>query len=209
MLEPDVTITDYLLSLICALFAWWCWRQRADAWGWYVVFFITLSLASLFGGTVHGFIPNGWLSEVLWCGVLLSLGGTAIAMWGITTTLMCSAATRRVVLAIVAVLALVYAAVVISGVRTFALSIVAYLPAAIGMLVAYVHHRQYSGWWRSGIVGVLLTFVAAGVQVGQVALHPVWFNHNALYHLIQAIALFGIVRAAGGRITGGPHAAGQ
>ena len=59
------------------------------------------------------------------------------------------------------------------------------------------------------IIGVVLTFVAAGVQVGEIALHPQWFNHNALYHLIQVIALFGIARAAGGRIAEGQHAAGQ
>lgn len=209
MLEPDVTLTDYLLSLLCAVFAGWCWRRRAAAWRWYVAFFCTLSLASLLGGTVHGFIPSGRWSDLLWCGVLLSLGGTAVAMWGITTTLLCRDATRRPAMAVVAVLAAVYAAAVIGGVRGFAVSIVAYLPAAIGMLVAYVHHRRHPGHWNAGIFGVLLTFVAAGIQVGQVALHPTWCNHNALYHLIQAIALFGIARAAGGRLPGDPRAAGQ
>jgi hypothetical protein len=209
MLEPDVTLTDYVLSLICVVFAWWCWRRRADAFRWYVVFFITLSLASLFGGTVHGFVPTGPWSEWLWCGVLFSLGGTAIAMWGITTALGCSPAIARRVMSVVAVLAVVYVTVVVSGVREFWITIVAYLPAAVGMLVAYVRHRHHPGPWRWGIIGVVLTFVAAGVQVGHVALHPVWFNHNALYHLIQSIALFGIARAAGGRITGEPHAVGQ
>lgn len=209
MLEPDVTLTDYFLSLICAVFAWWSWRRRADACRWYVVFFISLSLASLLGGTVHGFVPAGPWSEWLWCGVLLSLGGTAVAMWGITTDLGCSPAVARVVMGVVALLAVVYVSVVVSGMREFWITIVAYLPAAIGMLVVYVRHRRRAGSWWWGISGVVLTFVAAGVQVGQVALHPVWFNHNALYHLIQAIALFGIARAAGGRVTGGPHAVGQ
>ncbi|MGH7254227.1 MAG: DUF6962 family protein, partial [Nitrospirales bacterium] len=31
---------------------------------------------------------------------------------------------------------------------------------------------------------------AAAVQVGQVALHPLYFDLNALYHLIQAVAFF-------------------
>ena len=209
MLEPDVTITDYLLSLACVAFAWWCWRRRADAYRWYVVFFITLSLASLFGGTVHGFIPSGPWSELLWCGVLLSLGGAAVAMWGITATLGFSPVFARWVMGGVALLAALYLSVVIGGFRDFWISIVAYLPPAIGMLVVYVRHRRYPGAWWSGIIGVVLTFVAAGVQVGEFALHPQWFNHNALYHLIQVIALFGIARAAGGRIAGGQHAIGQ
>ena len=209
MLEPDVTITDYLLSLACAGFAGWCWRRHADAHRWYVVFFITLSLASLFGGTVHGFITSGPWSELLWCGVLLSLGGTAVAMWGITTALGFSPAIARWMMGAVVLLALLYLSVVIGGLREFGLAIMAYLPPAIGMLVVYVRHRHHPGAWWSGIIGVLLTFVAAGVQVGEIALHPTWFNHNALYHLIQVMALFGIARAAGGRITGGFHAAGQ
>lgn len=209
MLEPDVTITDYLLSLACVGFAWWSWRRRATAHRWYVVFFITLSLASLLGGTVHGFVPSGPWSDLLWCGVLFSLGGTAVSMWGITMSLGGNLAVRQVVMGIVAMLAVVYVGVVLSGTRAFWVSIVAYLPAAIGMLVAYIRLRHQAGPWRWGIVGVLLTFVAAGVQVGQVALHPHWFNHNALYHLIQAIALFCIARAAGGRIAEGNHAIGQ
>jgi len=32
--------------------------------------------------------------------------------------------------------------------------------------------------------------VAAAVQQARIALHPNYFNHNALYHLLQAIALF-------------------
>lgn len=210
MLEPDVTVTDYVLSLVCAIFAWWCWRRRADAHLWYVVFFITLCLASLFGGTVHGFVPTGPWSEALWCAMLLSLGGTAVAMWGIAMSLgWCRRSTHRVVMSVVALCAVVYLGAILSGVRAFEISIMAYLPAALAMLMVYVGRRHQAGPWRWGIIGVLLTFVAAGVQVGQVALHPQWFNHNALYHLIQVIALFAIARAAGARITERPHAIGQ
>ena len=208
MLEPDVTITDYLLSLACAIFAWWCWRRRADAHLWYIVFFITLCLASLFGGTVHGFVPSGPWSDGLWCGVLLSLGGTAVAMWGITTELGCGPSTRRIVMRVVVFCAVIYLGAVLSGAREFWISFIAYLPAAVGMLVVYARRRRQAGPWRWGIIGVLLTFVAAGVQVGHVALHPQWFNHNALYHLIQVIALFAIARAAGARTTESPHATG-
>lgn len=208
MLEPDVTITDYVLSLECAIFACWCWRRRADAHLWYSVFFITLCLASLFGGTVHGFVPTGPWSEVLWCAVLVSLGGTAVAMWGITTELGCNPSTRRIAMRMVAFGALIYLGVVLSGARAFWITFIAYLPAAVGILVVYISRwRQVGPWWW-GIAGVLLTFVAAGVQVGHVALHPQWFNHNALYHLIQAVALFAIARAAGARTTESPHAMG-
>ena len=100
------------------------------------------------------------------------------------------------------------AGVVLSGAREFWLTLTAYLPAAVGILVVYVSRwRQVGPWWW-GIIGVLLTFIAAGVQVGHVALHPQWFNHNALYHLVQAVALFAIARAAGARTAENPHALG-
>jgi hypothetical protein len=208
MLEPDVTITDYLLSLASVGFAWWSWRRSGDARCWYVAFFISLALASLLGGTVHGFIPSGILSTWLWGSVLLSLGGTAVTMWGIASALACPPRLRRDVMGAVALLAVVYAVVVLAGWRPFWLAIAAYAPASIAMLLAYLSNLRRPGPWGWGIAGVLLSLVAAGVQVGHVAIHPRYFNHNALYHLVQAIALYGIARVAGAHEQDG-HAAGQ
>ena len=42
---------------------------------------------------------------------------------------------------------------------------------------------------RLGLAGLGLTFVAAGVQAGRVGLHPRLFDHNALYHAIQGVAV--------------------
>jgi hypothetical protein len=43
-----------------------------------------------------------------------------------------------------------------------------------------------------------LSIVAAVTQQARIALHPVYFDHNAVYHVIQAIALvvlyFGFLR---------------
>jgi hypothetical protein len=41
----------------------------------------------------------------------------------------------------------------------------------------------------AGAGGMTLTFAAALVQQRRVALHRVYFNHNALYHAIQAVAI--------------------
>ena len=71
-----------------------------------------------------------------------------------------------------------------------ALAIAAYLPAALFLLAVFVsagHRRGRSN--VSGTVGLALTFVAAAVQQLHIALHPVYFNHNALYHVIQGIAI--------------------
>jgi hypothetical protein len=52
-----------------------------------------------------------------------------------------------------------------------------------------------------GVTGLALTFVAAAVQQLRIAIHPVYFNHNALYHVIQAGALLLIFVAARFTVT--------
>ena len=37
--------------------------------------------------------------------------------------------------------------------------------------------------------GLSLTLVAAVLQQLQVALHPDYFNHNAVFHVVQAVAM--------------------
>jgi len=37
--------------------------------------------------------------------------------------------------------------------------------------------------------GLALSAVAALLQASRVAIHPIYFDHNAVYHVLQAIAL--------------------
>jgi len=47
-----------------------------------------------------------------------------------------------------------------------------------------------------GLAGTMLTLVAAIIQRKEIKLHSRYFNHNAFYHLVQAIALLMIFMAA-------------
>jgi len=38
-------------------------------------------------------------------------------------------------------------------------------------------------------ISLLATLIAAAIQQLQIAMHPTYFNHNAIYHLLQAVAL--------------------
>jgi hypothetical protein len=58
------------------------------------------------------------------------------------------------------------------------------------------YRRRQSAALGWGIVGLVLTFLGAAVQQLKLAVHPVYFDHNALYHLIQFVALWMIYRAA-------------
>ena len=46
----------------------------------------------------------------------------------------------------------------------------------------------------AGVAGIMVAFVAAGVQVGEISLYE-HFNHNDLYHLIQAVSFWLLYRA--------------
>src|SRR2546422_827392 len=67
-----------------------------------------------------------------------------------------------------------------------------FVPAAVFLLVvlsvAYARARERR--ILVAIAGLGLMFIAAAVQQARIALHPTYFNHNALYHLIQAVALW-------------------
>src|SRR2546426_7467653 len=79
MTEPDVALTDYALAIECALFAYLV-RRREHA-----LFFGSAAVASLAGGTVHGFFLDARTlgNEILWRITLIAIGVTAASAWAI------------------------------------------------------------------------------------------------------------------------------
>jgi hypothetical protein len=97
----------------------------------------------------------------------------------------------------------IYATVVLLVTQRFWLAIAFYLPAVVALLAGFVAARRRSPstalTW--GVAGVALVFPAALVQQLRIALHPDYFNHNALYHLIQGVAFFLIFLGARGALA--------
>ncbi len=213
MTEPDVTLTDYGLALECAALAWLLWRRKGGAGGirapW-TIFFASISVTSFLGGTVHGFFldPSSPGNAVLWPVTLLGVGVTALSAWTIGARIQFTpGAARRLELAALAGF-LIYAATLLFVSTSFRVAVLNYLPAAIFLLTVYALRARRSGesWTRWGVGGLGLTLAAAVLQQAGVGLHPTWFNHNALYHLLQAAGLFMIFLSA--RILIGFEAAG-
>ena len=194
MLEPDVTLTDYALALECAAFCVLLLRGPAGHQAlraWWTIFFATVGLAALIGGTVHGFFPG---NAVLWMATMLTLGATSLAGWFIGSLLLGMRWLRPVAVVLLGL----YAGVVLFVNSTFVVAIAMYLPATVFLLLAMVT-RYAATRDRAvaiGVMGLLLTFVAAAVQQLRIGAHPVYFNHNAVYHLIQFVALWMIFVAA-------------
>lgn len=194
MLEPDVTLTDYGLAIESALFSFSLYRREAGPHRTgFLLFFGSLALAALAGGTVHGFFPDegsrGY--SLLWTASLLALGVTAAAGWMIGARLLFTERIARRISALAVFAALVYGLAVLFVSQDFLIALIGYLPATLFLLVCYfiAYRREGEYAFLAGEAGFLLTLVAASVQWGRISLHPFYFNHNALYHLIQAIAL--------------------
>lgn len=208
LMEPDVALTDYGLTIECAMLAILLYRQgrRGDAIRfWFITLFAALGFGAFWGGTEHGFIENktSGIHGLVWSATLLSIGVAAPAAWTIGARLLFLERGARWVTSAALVVFALYSATVIAVSREFWIAIVHYLPATVFLLIAFLieYRRTPQGYLRAGIVGLALTFVAAAVQQTGFGLHPEYLNHNALYHLIQALGFFLIYRCARGLIA--------
>jgi len=215
MTEPDVTLTDYGLFAECAAFAWLLARGPATLdtlRRWAVLFFSFTALAALLGGTVHGFFAtdSGGIGRVLWKLSMIAVGGAALAGWAIAARLLLAADGADRVVGVATGLAALYAAVILFVNDAFWVAVVGYVPAAAVLLAAFLRAavRERTSWATLGACGLALSFVATAVQQRRIALHPEYFDHNALYHLVQAVALALVFLACRGLLatTGGLHA---
>jgi len=193
--EPDVALTDYLLALEAAVFALLVWNggHSENLRVPYTIFFGATAMAAAAGGTVHGFFAGATTTAgvALWRLTLVALGVTALAAWMIGAQMLLPAGPARVVQFAAAAVAAIYTIIVVAVDDRFWIAIVHYLPPTFVMLAGFAvaAARTRSGSAFGGLLGMVLTIVAAVVQQRRIALHPKYFNHNALYHAIQAIAL--------------------
>jgi hypothetical protein len=201
--RPAVSLTDFALAIECAIFVVLLSRRPAsDAVlrKWFVIFFASVALASLLGGTMHGFFEysTSVVRTVLWTGTLLSILVTSYAAWSIAAVIQLERRAGRAVQWFAAVQMIVLSFVVLFVTRQFLIAIVAYLPATIFLFVAFVlaYRRRKATALRAGVAGLALVFVGAAIQQLGVAVHPVYLDHNTLYHIIQGVALWLIYRAA-------------
>jgi hypothetical protein len=195
--EPDVTLTDYGLALECSLFTYLL-HQHGDRHNslraWFILFFGSVGLAALAGGTVHGFLLDAGTvgSAILWPAVLIATGLTALSAWAIGAKILFPVPVSRWISLAAAVEFVAYSTVVLLVTQEFWLAVINYLPALLLLLVSFcaAYGRTRDAKLLVGSLGLTLTFVASWIQQSGIALHPTYFNHNALYHLIQAGALF-------------------
>jgi hypothetical protein len=200
--EPTTMATDYVLVLLCGFFAWRLWRvgkgaAQASVCSW-AAGFACFGLASLAGGTVHGFstILSEAVLQALWRFTAYSIGLASFLLLTGTLNACIVPSVRRFAMLIPYVQLIVYGLWVATH-DDFRYLIYDYAFTNIGILALQFHagitRRARSAPWLAG--GVLVSFLAVAAQVSGVSLHQ-HFNHNDLYHVIQMGGMYLFYRGA-------------
>jgi hypothetical protein len=206
--EPDVTLTDYFLMILCSGFAWSLWRQKTS-FPWlqilWIIFFTSLATASLTGGTVHGFFldESTFGYKLLWPATLLVIGVAATALWMLAGFIISGPKKIRRWNLFAAIAFILYAGVVIFYSQQFSVVIFNYLPAMVALLIASIvsYRRNRSNCFLFIVGGIVISFFASLSQQVGLAIHPIYFNHNSTYHLIQAFALLVLFKGSKDLLT--------
>ena len=120
------------------------------------------------------------------------MGVTAFSMYAIGAELTLSPEYVRWMVVAAGTQFLMFAAVIVFARQDFWLGIADNLPAILFLLAAIASK------WRNGanddlslaLAGLGLVLIAAALQYLQFGIHPTYLNHNALYHVLQGLALF-------------------
>jgi hypothetical protein len=197
--EPATLVTDYLLAAFTAMLAWRLTSTGGAAQRWWALGFAATSVSGIAGGTVHGFrnVLHPLATAALW---LLTLEGLFVAAIAIVLATLAKTAVsprrRDVVTIVVCVAYGLYGSWVAMHPR-FGLAIAGYGGALLVLTVVHVQRWLATRATESAfmLAGVAVSAVAAAVQLAGLAPHRL-FNHNDLFHVIQAGAVWLLYRGA-------------
>ncbi len=199
--EPATLLTDYLLALLGGGLAWRLHLRSAPenlAARWWILALLAMAVSAFFGGSYHGFAPNfpPGLAAAAWKSVLILVCATGFCMGASLIREIVSPERQRAWNGCVIAKFVLSAAAVIAYPK-FIVAMLDYGVAMVSWAVAAaIFRRRWSGWM---IASVGLSAIAGWVQQSRWGFST-HFNHNDVYHLIQALALIGFYRA--GRLLG-------
>lgn len=202
--ERAVAWTDFALGIEAGVFAVLIARHQEAGHttikGPVVTFFAATAAASLAGAALHGLTRDQEdpRRRALWRFALGSIGLASVSSWFLGARLALAGEASRSVPRVATIAHVPYFAVVLSGDRPFGTAIASYVPGALflgGSLASRLRDRRDRRSAATALVALLITFAAAGVQVRRIGLSR-RFDHNALYHALQAIGIAVFYRAA-------------
>ena len=194
--EPGVVLTDYALMVECAVFVYLLNREHTSLTQlsrWFIAFFCALACAAFIGGTTHGFLPDETtkIYSLFWNLTLICIGVVGSSMIMIGLVILNNVALIKIAKPIIVATFAAYCLYVLYISNDFIVAISFYLPATLFLLVVLLLQflKQRQTHVLIGLMGLLLTIVAAYIQQAGYSVHPVWLDHNVIYHVVQGIAL--------------------
>jgi hypothetical protein len=210
--EPDVAITDLGLAILGGYFGWRLGaslRNGVEVPGTPLrkagrVIMVGLAAAALFGAIFHAFFPAKTASapgRLAWVPVVLSIVTVAATLLWLALSLLAPRLASGITRSLLLVYCVTFAAVALLVDDSFTGIVRFYGPVLILILIAATVQaaRTRSVGWALIAGGFAISIVAALLQQAGVSIHPRYFNHNAVYHVVQGIALvllyYGFLRA--------------
>ena len=195
ILEPDVTFTDYGLAVLSLILAWMIYSiqsKNKKLKAFIIFFYLSLALTSLLGGTAHGFFleKDSFSHVIFWKSTLVAIGLTAFSLWLLCGHLLFQRY-NKIIFYMTSSEFILYVAYVTFVNDEFKVAVYNYAPPTILLFFSmlYLLIKSKNKLFIPAVLGIFLTFIAAWIQQSKIFLHPFYFNHNALYHSIQAISL--------------------
>jgi len=196
MREPAVVLTDVGLALLGAYLGW---RLRAARAGGVLaragaVVMGGLASAALWGAIFHGWFPAKTATPgglLVWMLVALSILVVAARVLDLGLAILAPRLRPTPRRAIVGAYAVGFAGVVLLVNESFTTIVRFYAPTLTFILITAVLQaiRARSAGWTLIAVGFAISAGAALLQQAKWSLHAVYFDHNAVYHVLQGIAL--------------------
>ena len=194
--DPDVVFTDLGLAMLAAWLGWRLWTgtdqgtlPRAG-----VLLLGGLASAAFWGAIFHAFFPADTATLpgfIAWIPVALSILVVGATLLELSLRLLVPRLMPPIRRSLVAVYAAAFAAVVLLVDESFSSIVRFYVPPLLLFLVAAVRQaiRDASVAWTLIAVAFTVSAGAAVLQQAGVSIHPVYFDHNAVYHVVQAVAV--------------------
>jgi hypothetical protein len=200
--EVMVSISDFALAGFSGLLAAKLQSRATEmrrTQRWFTIVLGAIAFSALLGGIAHGFVPDerSRLGALVWRATLMAVGPSAIGLWMLASLLLFkpAAVERARTLGLIALA--IYVGVVLFEYQNFMIALAMYLPAAVLLMIGFAVElrRRADSFAMDGLIAMALTLVAGLLQYLRVDFHPVFFNHNAVYHLFQGIAVYFLYRA--------------